>query len=635
MKTNAGSSDLRTSFQWRPRRRSLLALTLCGLLAGPLLADDGDEKDEVAPDADIEVVVTTTMEGAAPEDSSATVTVVTREEIERLETQSVADALRAVAGLDVVQSGSPGHTTSLFMRGTDSNQMLLLLDGVPLSDPYFGGYEWATLSTEDVERIEVVRGPFSALYGSDAIGGVVNIITRRGEGGPRLDALVEGGSEGYAHAQASVGGKQSGLDYLVSGAWRDGDGTFENDDFEETTGDASVGYGNDDMRIGLRARVTDASAGIPFEGSTPTPWRAYDSEERVVAVPFDHEVTDAFSYHVELSRVDATYDYDDLGALFPYASTTDTTADRLSATGSLTLGVQRLSFGGELEKLEVDNVDNFGVQIDGKSNDSWGAFVQDSIAWESLALTLGVRYDDHESFGGQVSPRASVAWSFGGEESGGRLKAGYGLGFRAPTAGELYFPYSGNLLLEAEESRSFEVGIAGHAMEGRIRGELTWFDTQVDNLIDFEFSTNTFQNIGEASMKGLELSFFGDLSGGFSILATYTKLDATDEVDDVPLKRRPDNRACLTLNYDWDGKLNANLRAIWVDDRPDIDPDTFVDITNDGYTRLDLACSYQALDWLRPFVRVENVADEDYSEAAGFPAPGRTFIGGLRFSVGE
>ena len=605
-----------------------VALILFTLNPGSVRSQD-DPTDTTA----VEIEVTTTLEEASSDESGASVTVITAEEIERLETRTVLDALRTVPGLDVVQSGTPGHTTSIFLRGTDSNQMIVALDGVPITDPYFGGYDFSTLSTEMVDRIEVVRGPFSVLYGSDAIGGVVNIITRRGDGEPVFGATVEGGSDGYGRAEALVSGLSDQFDYSVSGAWRDGDGRFENDDFQQTTGNFDVGWSNGDVRVGFRGRYSDTDVNIPFSGSVPTPWRWSATEETKLSVPFSHRINDQLDYEIELSRYDATFDYDDTGNLdFPFANTTDATADRLTARTTWASGSHVLAAGAEVEQIEVRNVDNLGVQIDDEGNDSWGLFVQDAMTFDRFQVTLGVRYDDHDAYGSSVSPRASLAYRFGDDQSGLRLRAGYGQAFRAPSVGELYFPFSGNLALEAEESDSWEAGIAGHWADGRMRLELTWFDTEVDQLIEYDFVTFTFENIGRATMNGLELSFSGNLGGGFDLQAQYTRLDATDETTGEALARRPDGRASLTLNWNWED-LNVNLRGIWVDDRPDIDPDLFTPIQNPSYTRVDLASSYHVTSWLQPFVRIENATDEEYSEAAGFPAPQRTFVGGLRIRL--
>ncbi|MFN7974227.1 MAG: TonB-dependent receptor [Acidobacteriota bacterium] len=616
-------------------RAASAALAAIPFLLGVVSALAGDDDTKPKDESAYDIVVTTTLEDKSVADSPTSVTVITKEDIDRQEARLLGEVLRTVPGIDVVQSGSPGHTTSVFVRGTDINQMLVLLDGVPLTDPYFGGYDFASLSTEAVERIEIVRGPFSAIYGSDAIGGVVNIITRRGNEGFHLDAALEGGSDAYGRAQVGLGGGSDRLDYFVSGSWRDGDGTFANDDFREGTGLADVGFElAKDMRIGFSGRVTDLDIGIPFNGTSPSPWRSSSTEERVYSVPFTHRVSDRFDYALTLSHIDATYDYDDLGnPSFAYSSHTVTDADRASAQGSLTIGPNRVSFGASLEDLTADNEDNSAVNLDSVSNDSWGAFAQDSIAWHGFDVAIGVRYDDHDSYGSSVSPRANLSYGWGDADAGVKIKAGYGKAFRAPSAGELYFPGSGNLLLDPEESRSWEVGFGGHFWDGRLRADATYFDTKVKDLIDFEFTTYTFQNIGEASMKGVEVSFTGDLPKGFDVALSYTHLDAKDETTGLALKRRPDNRASLTLNYAWDEKLDVNGKLLWVDDRPDIDPDLFTDITTDGYTRFDLAASYRALDWLAPFVRVENAFDSDYAEAAGFPAPGRTFVGGVKLTV--
>ncbi len=582
-----------------------------------------------------DVVVTTTMENETKDGTNASATVITKKQIEQQKARRLSEVLRQVPGLDIVQTGSPGHTTSIFMRGADSNQFLIMIDGIPVDNPYFGGYDIAELSTEFIDRIEIVRGPFSALYGSDAIGGVINIISTRGTSGFHADAAVEGGSDSYRRAQAAVHGGGDAFDYHLSGSFRDGNGQFQNDDFTNKTAFATLGWHpGDGMRLGFEARYKDSDLGIPFNGTASSPWRRYTTTEKIYALPFSHEVSNTFGYEVRLSRVDADYFFDDLGSAFPYADTTETTSDRLDLTFHYQAGANRLSAGLGVERIDVTDRDNFGTNLSGAPNDSNGIFLQDSASFGALSFTAGIRYDDYDSFGSSVSPRLSVAYDIGDGSSGARFRAAYGEAFRAPTSGELFFPFSGNGSLEAEESRSVEAGVAYHGLDGKLHTGLTWFDTKVRNLIDFEFSTSTFQNIGRSRMRGFEFSLDTDLQAGFSLAASYTKLKATDETTGERLLRRPDNRASLILNYRGiEDKWNANAKLFWVDERPDVDPDLFTDITTPGYTRADLAASYLVTPRLEPYIRIENALDRAYEEAAGFPAPGRTFVGGIRFKI--
>lgn len=547
--------------------------------------------------------------------------VIEAEEIESRQLQEVADALRTVAGLDVVRSGSPGHVTSLFTRGTESDHTLVLWNGVELNDPYFGGFDWGFLPTDGVSRIEVVRGPFSALHGSDALGGVVQVLSGVSDRG-KLD--LEAGGHGHALGRLAAGLTRGDFRLELMGHLRRDDGRTDNDFYDgESVALRAAWIPRPGWSLGVTARGADSEVGIPESFGQVTPLRRRRLEERQVAVPF--EIT-AGPWHLEaqLSGTRATAAFRDPNDSFGFTAS-DTESQRLHLRSVLSrhFGAGRwLAVGAESERQRVDSSSVFGVDLDGERQRTTAVFAEVFHTVGRLRLDLGLRHDDNDVYGGATTPKAGLALDLGG---GRRLRAAYGEGFRAPSIGELFFPGSGNPALEPERSKSLEVGFEQRA--GRFELTLTAFRNDLENLIDFDFATFSNVNVGRARTRGLEArtAWTGDRwSGRFN----GTLLDADDLDSGERLLRRPRFRSSAVVSRET-GPWEATLTARWVGERPDVDPLTSARTDNPAYLTVDLAGRWRREGRLEPYARVENIADREYSEALGFPAPGRTFIGGV------
>ncbi|HXO18795.1 MAG TPA: TonB-dependent receptor [Thermoanaerobaculia bacterium] len=574
-----------------------------------------------APTFSETVVVSATLTPVQRDNVSAAVTVIDKQEIAARQARNLSDLVATVPGLAVVTAGSPGQQTSLFTRGTDSNQTLLLWNGLQLNDPYFGGVNWQFVPTDGVERVEVARGPFSALYGSNAVGGVISVVTGSARGG---SLHVEGGDNGYFRGGLAGGWNALGGHADVAGHVRRGDGEIANDFFDSEELVArelwTVAPG---MSLGLLARGNESQTGIPFSGDTPTPHRRISWNEREVAVPWNVERGD-WTVETQLSdvRFDNTYrDPDDPSGFT--AGDTRSQALRGRTVASWQAGRDlRLSFGTEAERLQVTDSSSFGVNLDGAHQRTWAAFGEAGYGAGPLRLDVGLRRDDNDVYGGQTSLRLGGVASLG---AGTRLRASYGEAFRAPSLGELFFPFSGNPDLQPERSRSYELGLERDA--GPWRFALTGFENRQRNLIDFDFATFRDVNVGRARSRGAE----GEVTyrhGMVTVRLNGTRLSARDLTTGQPLLRRPNESANLFLAL-LPARWTLSLTARQVGERPDVDPITFAPRRNPGYLRLDLAASFRALSWLSPYARIDNAGDRKYAEALGFPTPGRTLIGGL------
>ncbi|HEY6320113.1 MAG TPA: TonB-dependent receptor [Thermoanaerobaculia bacterium] len=593
-------------------------------------AATGAAASGAAPRFSDSLVVTPSLDAEPRDDTPATVTVIDAREIEDRQARDLADLLWSVPGVTVSQAGAPGQQTSVFTRGANSSQTLLLWNGIPLNDPFFGDVNWQFVPTEGVERVEVVRGPFSALYGSNAVGGVVQVLTGTRHG---LAADLEGGEHGYARGALAGGTSLGGVQLDLTGNARRSDGTLNDDFFDgEEVVARALWAALPGTSLGVLARANDAKTGVPFSSGVPTPETRISWREREIALPVD---ATGGRWLVDAQLSDTRFDDafrspdDPFGA---YAS--DTRSETLAgrAVGSYHLLQQaaqdlELSLGTEGQSFRVSSQDVFGTNLDRAHQRTWAGFGQASYGGGPVRLDVGVRRDDNDVYGGQTSLRAGGAWRIAG---GTRVRASYGQAFRAPTLGELYFPFSGNPDLRPETGTSYELGLEQDA--GPWRFMLTGFENRQRNLIVFDNFSSQDVNVGRARSRGLE-GLAGFRRGIFSAQLNGTRLDAVDLTTGLELLRRPRWSANL-LATARPGPWTFSFTGRYVGERADLDPViTTVRRTNPGFVRLDLAASRRALSWLSPYARIENLADRRYSEVLGYPSPGRTLIGGVTVNL--
>ena len=571
------------------------------------------------------LVVTPSLDAEPRDDTPATVTVIDAREIEDRQARDLADLLWSVPGITVAQAGAPGQQTSVFTRGTNSNQTLLLWNGIPLNNPFFGAINWQFVPTEGVERVEVVRGPFSALYGSNAVGGVVQVLTGTRHG---LAADLEGGEHGYARGGLAAGANLGGVQLDLTGHAQRSEGTLNNDFFDgEEVVARALWAPHPGSSVGVLARANDAKTGVPFSAGVPTPETRISWREREIALPLD--VTGG-RWLVDAQLADTRFDSTFRSPDSPFgAYSEDTRAETFAgrAVGSYHLLRQagqdlEVSLGAEGQSFRVTDRDVFGTNLDRAHQRTWAGFGQASYGGGPVRLDVGVRRDDNDVYGGQTSLRAGGVWRIAG---GTRLRASYGQAFRAPTLGELYFPFGGNPGLRPETGTSYEVGLEQDA--GPWRFVATGFDNRQHNLIVFDNVSSRDVNVGRARSRGIE-GQIGFRQGIVFAQLNGTRLDALDQTTGLELLRRPKWSANLLLTAR-PGPWTFNVTGRYVGDRADLDPMSGARRTSPGFIRLDLAASRRVLPWLSPYARIENLADRRYAEVLGYPSPRRTLIGGV------
>jgi vitamin B12 transporter len=579
---------------------------------------------QVVPPASESVVVTATRSPEEERDLGSATTVITRERIERSGATTVLELLRSVPGVDLLRQGGDGSLTSVFLRGTNSTHALVLVDGARVNSPYFPGYDFSALTTENVERIEIVRGPFSALYGSDAIGGVIQVFTRAATARPAGRVTLEAGDAGQR--QGSVFFSAGAGPFAAAASYRDTriDGDRRNSDWSARNGSVRLEGGvGDSVRVALEGAVLDGELGLPGAVGAETPHDRFGFREERLQLPVSfrpaagHAATFLAAYVV--SKPTST------SAAFGDTET-DARTLQLSASDRWTAGPHELTALVSFERWTVEDVNTFGRALDDDSS-LWGAAVQDLVSLGGgWTATAGLRYDRSSDFGRAWSPRANVAWH--SPDARWKLRASGGAAFRAPTVGELYYPFSGNPGLEPERSTSWEIGAERSLGDsGKLEVSLFWNDLR--NLIVFDFATSRNESVGRARTRGVEVGWRQEISNRLDVDAGYTWLDTEDRGTGQELLRRPRHRAFLSATVRPFPRFSISPRAVFVGRRLDADGVTFErGIEVPSHVRLDLFARYD-LGLFAPYARLENAADRHYAEVDGYPAPRRRWAAGL------
>ena len=665
------------------------------------------------------------------EESRASVTeslaVFSAEDIQELGAQSIADVLRFVPGLNVEATGREGGLASLFSRGGESDYNQVLIDGVRVNVSG-GQFDFSRVSAGEIERVEVVRGAQSALYGSDAIGAVIQIFTKRGtpNGAPQLSGSIEGGTFGTARGDLRIlGGAQNRVDYQLGATYRGSDGAFsdqlvENDRFDQTSVDGGVGVVLGDraaLRTGFRySNARGQAIGPIIYGPGDLGTRA-DSEELSWHLSFDQQLTSRIDHSATVTYFTSDRQSDDTvgdasfniyailegepGAIFPDSPRLVELLDRPSFDGLVAdpsglgagqflattpFGVfdfpftfasqfQRSSLNYQLNATWMDDqVLSAGYDYYRETdplnptflieNHAYFAQQQFTIA-DDWFVTAGARIDDNSRFGTEVSPKLSVGGypvPFGtGPVSSVKVFANVGKGIKNPTFGELFGSgfVDGNANLNPERARTIDVGAEVTFDDQRWLTRVTYFDNNYEDQVAFQFSPGfggdgipDFLNIAGSQADGIELEVgLQRPVGGVTASATYALVD-TEVVATVstseqfqpgqPLLRLPKHSATVRVNYTRGrGSLYLNLRA--VSERHDgafiglarVSDGRPVDITvNPGYTLIGVGGQFRVDNDLTVFLRIDNLTDEVYESALGYPALPRAFVLGARFNIG-
>lgn len=584
-----------------------------------------------APSASAEnsetIVVTATRTARTVDETIAPVSVITREDIEKSTARDLGELLSGLPGVDISRSGGYGKNTSLFLRGTNSNQVLTLVDGVKLYSATVGATAFQFIPLEQIERIEVVRGPRSSLYGSEAIGGVVQIFTRRGSEENRWGASAGYGTYNTGEVSASGSGTAGQLQYsLVANA-------FQTDGFNALNDAQPDDDGYDNLSLSASARSDFERGGVldltflRAEGTTdfdnpfdpPSVFHDSDFVQQVAAARWDISPTDVWSSTV---RVGQSRDESETFSDGVSDSEFDTKRNEISWQNDFQIRDSHILTAGI--DYSDDQVES-STEFEEDSRDNTALFGEWQGDWEARRAVLGVRYDDNEQFGSHYSGNVDFAQDIGRNLT---LSLGAGSAFKAPTFNDLYFPDFGNPDLDAERSASIEAGISGLVSGGRWAARV--FRTEIEDLITFDSVTFVPENIDEARINGLELELQAIVSQ-WSVTGALTLLDPTDEETGNVLPRRARETLFVSGARQWD-RWRTGLSVLAQGKRYDDKANT---VELDSYVVLNADLEYRLpANWTFK-IDLRNLLDEDYQTVDGYNEPGRTIFAKVRYAGGR
>jgi len=619
-----------------------------------------------------QVLVAATRAEAALSSLGVTASVLDRERIAERRSPDVIHMLQEVTGVVVARAGGLGLQSSLFLRGGSSNAARILIDGVPVNEPG-GAFDFGALLPLELEQVEVVRGAASSLYGTDALAGVVHLVTRHGGPGERtaFEAEAEGGRYDTRRLQGGARGHHGGADWIAGALRVETDNQEPNSVFRETAGAAAFG-----LRAGERTALRVVARGARSSAGTPGP-TAYGRPDLGAGIERDllvlggrlrrtgdrlaHELRAGYALGNERS-----FDTIDDGSFVPRLG--DIVGAFAFFDSANPAGFQndtrRLSLGYQAEgQARARHLLTAGVDIERETGalgsrseplltprrTNGGVYVQDRLVLgDQVFVTAGGRVEHNASFGMRAVPRAAVAWRVRGGPEATTLRASAGAGIKEPSFfhsfGVSFFAL-GNPDLKPERSRTFDAGIEQRLFADRVRAEATAFhheyrDQIAYHVVDFTTFQGTFVNLGRTRARGVELSLEAAPASSLWLSAAYTFLDgeilvSTDEFDPVvavgrPLLRRPKHHAAFGARFTR-GRVGLGANLVAVGRRADSDFAGLGLMMNDGYTRVDARARVRIAYGLEAFVVGENLLDRRYQEILGYPALGRAVRGGVRF----
>ena len=588
-----------------------------------------ESKQKVLPE--IEVLATRTL----PKNTEATaITVITQEEIREKNHFQVMDILREQLGVSVAQTGSFGAISSVFMRGANSASTLVMIDGVQANSTTAGSFNFSDLNLDNVERIEILRGVQSTLWGSDAVGGVINIVTKKGTGkDPEFFVSAEGGS--YDTYRAAVGGSgdlgpvdfsfsASRTDTQGFSAVNDNRGATERDDYRNNTVSLRVGKNfMENGRIDFIGRYINSFVDFDSSFLVADTSDSSQEDEWYIAVPVEKQITDWWH-----ARLNLNYGQNELNtrSSFPsFIATRTYTADfqnnfQFNEYFSLTAGFEHQTLNGQ----------NFSNGLKGE-NHSESFYAQVNFSFKDrLFLSAGFRETENSIYDDPFTHKIEGAYKL--NSWGTKVRVASATGFRAPTFNELFFPGFGNENLVPEESSSWEVGFQQSLLDGRVVIDTTYFEADYDNLIVFRNLGGVFSafNIASASANGFETTGNFQLHETVNLTVTHTYVETLDKTFNTQLARRPENIYTVTVGWtpvEWANALfSVNTRGPAFSTDPGVNR-----VSGNSVGRLVLAV--RPMENLEITGRVENIWDEEYEIAVPFGTPGVSGFVGVKYTI--
>lgn len=611
------------------RKRPLTLAAACAALSCLPAAAQLTPNTQLDP-----VLVTATGYPQPLTETLAHATVLSREDIERSQAPDLPALLVREAGVQLARSGGRGNATTLFLRGAPSSQLLLLIDGVPQTrQDASGAISIEHLMLDQVERVEIVRGNVSAVYGSGAIGGVIQVFTRRGAGKPTVDLTAEGGALGYARLAANASGQSGATTYSigVSGQQTQGYSTIDpvifpaanpdRDGYRNLSGSASISH---DLAAGhtLGLALAQSDGKLDYDSMYATPIDLQTSRTRLSNARLSSRNAITANWHSDAAL---GWQRDDSQAhesgAFGFDSEYITTTKLASWNNRFDIGAHwHLNAGLEWQNQAIDANDGFGGQLD-KSRDVRSVLAGAQGELGSSSVQFNLRYDDVGGVGAKTTGYAGYGWQFA---PAWKAIASAASAFNAPPLGYLYAPYFGNPALQPEEATSYELGLQYASGDQRVRATL--FKSRVRNEFLYDLNTHTFGNIAKTNNEGLELSYSGTFAAT-ELAAGLTLQDPVNAETGERLLRRSATLASLSV-WQTIGAWRVGAQWAYAGSRNDTGG-----VTLASYSVFDLLAQWDVARGVQLFGRIENVTDEAWQTVYGYPQPARGAFIGVRWKI--
>jgi len=604
-----------------------------------------------AAQANTQLVVSPTGIATPAAHVANAITVVTAKDIATQQFRSVPDILAAIPGLNVVQTGGAGGQSSVFTRGTNANHTKILIDGIDVGDATNanGAFDFAHLLTSDIQQFEVLRGPQSGLYGSDAIGGVISVITRKGDGPARATASIETGTYQTFNQSAGVSGSQDNVNYAINVAHLHAGDIPVTPQQLLPAGQKAIGNAYDNVTASTKfgvdlneawslnsvLRYTDATLLFTGDGGFPSVPNAAQSShavqqfatrEEAVWSLLDGRIKNYFGINYVNNRTS------DLTASNPLAAIS--TGERIKYDWhAVTELAPHNNFIVGLEQ-QTDRLQTTGLTAE-NGNRAGFVEVQTNFA-QRMFLVASLRNDINDQFGSHGTYRIAPAVILPVTET--KLKASYGTGFKAPTLSQLYqdfpaFNFFANPNLKPEQSTGYDAGFEQPLFDDRIRVGATYFHNSITDLINSNATFTSYANVGLATTEGTESFVTAHLTDRLSLRADYTFTRAVDATTGLQLLRRPKEKWSATAVWTPLDPLTVSATLLRVSDWRDVSRDGMTSgLVAPGYTVVNLRADYAVSGQVKLFGRVDNLFNRHYQNPTGFVAPGLGVFGGIRMA---
>lgn len=593
-------------------KKTLIALSITSaLISSSAFAESSKIEQDYAVDETI--LITSNPYNQSTDEIMSTVSVITRVDIKRIQPKSVAELLQTTTGIDIASNGGPAQVTSVFVRGTNSTHTLFLVDGVRIDTVTgSGGASVNDIPTYQIERIEVVKGPRAAMYGSDAVGAVIQIFTRDLAAG-EYQAAVEYGSNNYVFAGVTAGishGKGA-TTLSVSSETSDGYDVTANgypvDDDKDSYEKINLSIKghqelNDALTLNWIGRYDDGE--YDYDGNSSytilAPSQEYTKHLLSTGLSYNQ---DQWAHNLSIAQYQ-----ENQKRLGDYPAENETNRNQVDYTSvfSVQNGLS-YNFGGQFYQDKYEGTGSF----DGKSRNTTNAFAGALYDARALLTELSVRYNDVENVGSETTYNVSLGYNLSDSIF---ASVNYGTGFKAPTFYQLYDGYSGNENLVLETSQSWELLLRSTIVG--VKAELSYFHLDFDNLLDYDYTTYSYANIADAQIKGVELTLSKSLDD-LDLSANYAYTDTEDKNTGTQLSRRARHKANVEASYHWE-KLSLSSVYKYQGTRFD----AFSNTSLSAYNTLDISASYQLTNAWKIQVKTNNVFDENYETAPDYVTPG-------------